>query len=70
MAFEKETYSTIGPQCPHCDHVVTPDGNQYYDVEKYTEDTCESCGKSFGVKVYRETSWACEAIIPEEGDDA
>lgn len=52
----EETYSTQGMQCPHCQHVNTPD-----DAGDYNEDTheqwCESCSEVFETSCYVTHSW-------------
>lgn len=62
------TYSRLGPQCPHCDHVITPDGPDYYNEQNYTKDTCEICGKEFTVEVQNTTAWVCEEIEDDNTD--
>jgi transposase-like protein len=61
----EETYSTEGPQCPHCQRQITADEPIYYDESRYTEDTCDGCGKLFAVLVYTSTSWTCSPIEDE-----
>ena len=63
----KETYSTEGPQCPHCKAQLTADEAHYYS-ESYTEDTCQECEKPFKVNVYTETSWTCEPLEIKESN--
>jgi hypothetical protein len=62
-----ETYSSEGPQCPHCGRQFTADEPHYYDEMNYTEDDCDECGKKFSVNVCMSIAWSCEAI---EDDDA
>lgn len=52
------TYSTEGPECPHCGRQYTADDPSYYS-ENYTEETCDGCGETFEVEVYHSTSWTC-----------
>lgn len=60
-----ESYSTEGPQCPHCGRQFTADGPEYYDESQYTKDECDECGKEFSVSVCNSTSWTCEAMPPD-----
>lgn len=54
------TYSTEGPQCPHCGRQFVADDPGYFDDMNYTEETCDACGGEFTVRVYTETSWTCD----------
>lgn len=54
-----ETWSHEGPQCPHCKRQFTADEPHYYDVQYYTEETCDDCGKTFDVEVQSTVAWAC-----------
>lgn len=56
----QDTYSDVGPQCPHCGVQFTADEPHYYDEMGYTEDDCGYCGKPFKVTVYHSTTWSCE----------
>lgn len=58
------TYSTEGPECPHCHRAFTADEAFYYDEMRYTEQQCDECGKTFKVSVFVQTSWTCEPISP------
>jgi NAD-dependent SIR2 family protein deacetylase len=60
-----ETYSTEGPECPHCGRQYTADEPHYYD-DNYTEDECDECGKKFKVEVHHSVSWACTTFAPQE----
>jgi hypothetical protein len=60
MIIPDETYSTEGPQCPHCKVQITADADYYYD-DNYTQDQCGYCGGLFSVEVYVSTSWTCTA---------
>jgi predicted RNA-binding Zn-ribbon protein involved in translation (DUF1610 family) len=63
-------HSDEGPQCPHCNCVITPDENHYYDEQRYTQDECPECGKMFSVRVEAQVSWICAPIEEkEEGKD-
>ena len=62
MSAPEETYSNVGPQCPHCAHQFTADEPHHYDETNYTEDDCSQCGKKFSVSVHMSVSWTCEAI--------
>lgn len=53
----EHTYSTDGPQCPHCGFQITPDDPFYFNESRYLEDECSDCGKKFKVEVYTQTSW-------------
>lgn len=57
----EETYSTEGPQCPYCGRQYVADEPDYYDEERYTEETCDECNKTFDVEVDTSTSWVCTA---------
>jgi hypothetical protein len=59
---ENETYSTDGPQCPYCNHMVEPDEPIHYDAVSYTKQKCQGCGNTFKVEVMHHVSWACERI--------
>lgn len=61
-----ETYSTEGPQCPHCGRQFTADDPSYYDEMRYKQDECDECGKPFSVSVYHSVSWTCEALPDEQ----
>ncbi len=65
----KRTYSTDGPQCPHCGRQFTPDEASYYDEMKYTEDECDECGKTFRVEVHHSVAWACEPVNEQSAED-
>lgn len=58
------TYSTDGPECPHCGHTFTPDDAIHYDENNYTQDECPRCDKKFKVEVHHSVSWSCE-VMPE-----
>lgn len=58
------TYSTDGPECPHCGRQFTPDDSYYYDADNYTKQDCDDCGKQFSVEVHHSVSWSCE-VIPD-----
>lgn len=62
----KRTYSTEGPQCPHCGRQYVADDPDYYDEYRYTNDECDECGKPFLVTVTISASWACREV--EEGE--
>lgn len=55
----KRTYSTDGPQCPHCGFQFAPDEPHYYD-DRYSEDECPKCELKFKVEVFTQTSWTTE----------
>ena len=59
-----ETYSTIGPVCPYCEHVHATDAAPIYN-EKPTDFQCERCSKESHMEVYHPTSWACQEIEQE-----
>lgn len=59
------TYSTHGPECPYCGNVITPDDGFYHDEDRYTEQDCPECEKTFSVEVTNWTSWACEPKEPK-----
>ena len=65
---DRETYSCIGAECPHCGHMNDPDSDSY---SLYSEDTCEwecgECLKMFNVSVYVSYRWTC--TIPEPPHD-
>ncbi len=63
----EETYSSEGPQCPHCGRQFTADESHYYDEMNYTEDECDECGKKFEVSVCTSVAWRCEAIDDDVG---
>ncbi len=56
------SYSTAGPQCPHCGFTITPDESIYYEP-RYTEEECQECGTKFKVEVHHSVAWACEPIV-------
>lgn len=55
---DAETYSTDGPECPHCHHVqnVSDDPSIYYD-EELAEVECDSCDRTFSCSVHIRHSW-------------
>lgn len=55
-------HSSSGPVCPYCEHEDMPDESFYYD-EDTTELDCGSCGLTYGVRIYRSTSWT---TLPRE----
>lgn len=55
----RETCESEGPKCPYCGRQYTADVQCYFDEERYTEETCDSCGETFDVEVYTETTWTC-----------
>ena len=57
-----DTYSNIGPECPYCGIVITPDTDSFYDEVLYTEQECPECGKKYSVQVHTDTTWICETI--------
>lgn len=59
-----ETYSTEGPECPHCGRQYTADGPHYFDEQNYTSEICDECDKPFSVEVHVTTSWTCAALTP------
>lgn len=59
------TYSTDGPECPHCGRTYTPDEPHFYDESGYTQDECDTCGKPFKVEVHHSVSWVCEPVEPQ-----
>ncbi len=61
MNMPEETYSTEGPQCPHCRTQFTADEAHYFDESNYTEDKCCYCEGLFSVAVYTSTAWICTA---------
>lgn len=65
-----ETYSTDGPECPHCGRQWTPDEPHYYDESNYREQECDQCGKTFDVSVAVVTSWTCEGRADEQAPPA
>jgi rRNA maturation protein Nop10 len=66
----RETYSTMGPKCPHCGRQFIADEPHYYDESNYTEETCDECGKKFQVSVETTSAWSCEEIEVDEDDIA
>lgn len=64
----EETYSTEGPQCPYCGFQYTADDPIYYDAQRFTEETCDQCDKTFDVEVFTSTTWTCiaRAALGEE----
>lgn len=56
------TYSHDGPICPYCGRKFVPDDPAYYDEQRYIEQNCDDCYKTFKVEVYHSTSWTCDAI--------
>ena len=56
-----ETFSTEGPQCPHCGRQYTADESYYYQAD-YTEEECDECKNKFRVATEHTTSWTCEPI--------
>ena len=56
-----ETYSTEGPQCPHCGRQFTADEPGFF-ADDYDKEDCDECGKSFAVSVYTNTSWTCSPL--------
>jgi hypothetical protein len=69
MSAARETYSTCGPICPHCDHAHHDLEADHYD-EDFDQMECERCNRSFGVRVYASTSWTCEPLSePETGTE-
>lgn len=70
----EETYETEGPKCPCCGRQYTADEPYWWSI---TEETCDSCGETFDVSVYTETTWTCSAratlskgACRGEGEDA
>ena len=55
----EETYSSEGPQCPHCGFQLTADEPHYHDENNYTEETCPNCEQDFAVEVDHSTIWTC-----------
>jgi transposase-like protein len=64
-----ETFSTEGPQCPHCGVRMTADEGFYYDENRYVEDECHECEKKFSVRVYTSTTWTCTVLPPAAPND-
>ena len=65
------TYSTDGPECPHCGRQYTPDEPHYFDESGF-EIECDGkaadgkdCGKTFKVEVFTQTSWTCRPMGAE-----
>ena len=54
-----DSYSTIGPICPHCDHQHRADEAFYFD-ESMTAMDCDHCERDFAVRVYTQTSWTAK----------
>lgn len=52
-----EEYSSEGPKCPYCGRQYTADEPYFYDVNKYTEQECDQCGKTFDVEVCHSVDW-------------
>lgn len=65
----EETYSSEGPQCPHCGRQYTADEAFYFDDKNYTRETCDECNRPFTVSVDHHTSWRCEAVEAQEAPD-
>ncbi len=64
---KRETFSTKAPECPYCGHVHRHDDGAFYD-ESQTEYECEACAKTFDMRVYTSTSWACTAREDQSHD--
>lgn len=60
MAELAETYEGEGPKCPYCGRQYTADKPIYYS-DRYREETCDECGKTFDVEVCTSTDWRCTA---------
>jgi rRNA maturation protein Nop10 len=58
-----DTYEHEGPKCPYCGRQYTADDPAYFDEMNYTEEDCDSCGKTFDVAVYHTVSWTCSARV-------
>jgi hypothetical protein len=58
---EEMTCSDKGPKCPYCACQYTADEPHYFDELRYTEETCDECGKTFSVSVCTSTTWTCKA---------
>lgn len=58
----RETFETIGPRCPYCQHLHYPDGPSFYDESADNMD-CEHCGKEFNVFIYTSTTWTCRPKV-------
>lgn len=54
-----QTYESAGPKCPYCGRQYTADEAHYFDEQRYTEETCDECGKAFDVSVYHSVTWTC-----------
>lgn len=52
----EEFYSTDSVVCPYCKDEIKDAFEQMYD-EKTESMDCDSCGKSFPVRVYAQWSW-------------
>ena len=60
-----DTWSSEGPQCPHCGRQFTADDPFYYDEQCYTEQECDECGSVFDVSVEVTVAWACSERVEE-----
>jgi transposase-like protein len=60
----RETFSTVAPVCPYCEHQHEHDDGFFYDENLHSYQ-CESCGYTFDMSIYTSTSWSCTAR--EEG---
>lgn len=56
----KSDFSNVGPKCPHCGYVQTPDENFYFNQDGYDLD-CADCGGWFEVRPEIAVSWATRA---------
>lgn len=60
-------WSNRGAICPHCEHLNTPDGDNYaLYSEECDEWECASCSKEFEVEVFTTYSWTTKALEDAE----
>lgn len=62
----KSDYSSQGPKCPFCGHVITPDEEFFFKQERY-ELQCDECDGYFEVQTEMTVSWYSNAKTWEAG---
>ena len=63
-----ETYSSIGPECPHCGREFVADESWWYEQNNFEDGLeCDECGETFDVEVSIETTWTCRERPPKAG---
>ncbi len=64
----KETWSSYGPECPHCGHQHEPkDSGDYVDDDEFP---CAKCGEKFEMEVSVMHVWECRvAVKPSVGNE-